>query len=33
MDYFKLHFNFVQELETSQVLFIWIVIYIQMSLQ
>lgn len=33
MDYFKLNFNFVQELETSQVLFIWIVIYIQMSLQ
>lgn len=33
MDYSKLHFNFVLELETSHVLFVWIMIYIQMCLQ
>ena len=32
MDYFKLHFNFVLELETWHVLLIWFMIYIQMCL-
>lgn len=33
MNYFKLHFNFVLELETWHVLLIWIMIYIQMCLK